>query len=290
MVVRGSRFLIALWVTFALNTASIASESKPIDSSVLIGLEAMAADGTIYPIGESHGNRGIALVFLSNECPISNQYIPELNRIYRDQSDRHVEVYGVLSDRTVTRARAKSFADEFQLAFPLLFDSSGELRRVLQPSHVPQAFVLSPKGKLVYSGRIDDLYHSVGRRRSQATQYDLRNVLESLASDATPDLVTTEPVGCRLEPTDPSEPVTDVTYSRDVAPILFANCVTCHRPGEVAPLFALGLRRRIEARELHRRDRSKSSHAAMDDSRWALPFCRRTKVDRLRDWCVGCVG
>jgi len=26
-----------------------------------------------------------------------------------------------------------------------------------------------------------------------------------------------------------------VTYSRDVAPILFENCATCHRPGEVAP-------------------------------------------------------
>lgn len=29
------------------------------------------------------------------------------------------------------------------------------------------------------------------------------------------------------------------TYARDVAPILFENCVSCHRPGQVAP-FALG--------------------------------------------------
>ena len=27
----------------------------------------------------------------------------------------------------------------------------------------------------------------------------------------------------------------DVTYSKDVAPILFENCVYCHRPGEIAP-------------------------------------------------------
>lgn len=26
------------------------------------------------------------------------------------------------------------------------------------------------------------------------------------------------------------------TYSKDIAPILFANCTTCHRPGEVAPM------------------------------------------------------
>ena len=31
----------------------------------------------------------------------------------------------------------------------------------------------------------------------------------------------------------------DVTYAEDVAPILNENCVTCHRPGEVAPMSLL---------------------------------------------------
>jgi len=31
----------------------------------------------------------------------------------------------------------------------------------------------------------------------------------------------------------------EVTFSRDVAPILFANCAYCHRPGEVAPFSLL---------------------------------------------------
>ena len=26
------------------------------------------------------------------------------------------------------------------------------------------------------------------------------------------------------------------TFTQDVAPILYANCVTCHRPGEIAPM------------------------------------------------------
>ena len=29
------------------------------------------------------------------------------------------------------------------------------------------------------------------------------------------------------------------TYSKDVAPILFAQCTTCHRPGEIAPMSLL---------------------------------------------------
>src|SRR4249920_1609031 len=29
------------------------------------------------------------------------------------------------------------------------------------------------------------------------------------------------------------------TYSRDVAPILYKNCTTCHRPGEIGPMSLL---------------------------------------------------
>src|SRR5262245_53531355 len=31
----------------------------------------------------------------------------------------------------------------------------------------------------------------------------------------------------------------DVTFNRDVAPILFAKCASCHRPGEAAPFSLL---------------------------------------------------
>lgn len=34
----------------------------------------------------------------------------------------------------------------------------------------------------------------------------------------------------------------EVTFNRDIAPILFRNCAGCHRPGEVAPFALLGYR------------------------------------------------
>src|SRR5215216_2052598 len=34
-------------------------------------------------------------------------------------------------------------------------------------------------------------------------------------------------------------PARDVTFARDVAPIVYANCAYCHRPGEVAPFSLL---------------------------------------------------
>ena len=40
-------------------------------------------------------------------------------------------------------------------------------------------------------------------------------------------------------PSERSESRGEVTFARDVAPILFANCAYCHRPGEVAPFSLL---------------------------------------------------
>jgi mono/diheme cytochrome c family protein len=34
----------------------------------------------------------------------------------------------------------------------------------------------------------------------------------------------------------PKESPREVTYNRDVAPILYKNCVTCHRPNDIAPM------------------------------------------------------
>src|SRR5260370_20647149 len=34
-------------------------------------------------------------------------------------------------------------------------------------------------------------------------------------------------------------PAQTVTYSEHIAPILYANCVTCHRPGQIGPFSLL---------------------------------------------------
>src|SRR5262245_5090298 len=45
----------------------------------------------------------------------------------------------------------------------------------------------------------------------------------------------------RLTPGSPSssQAPNTPTFSKDVAPILYENCVVCHRPGEIAPMSLL---------------------------------------------------
>jgi tetratricopeptide (TPR) repeat protein len=44
---------------------------------------------------------------------------------------------------------------------------------------------------------------------------------------------------CRQPSPGTSKSAPPVTFTKDIAPIVFANCVSCHRPGEVAPFSLL---------------------------------------------------
>ena len=91
-----------------------------------------------------------------------------------------VELYGVISDPSVTRAEALEHSREYNVQFPVLFDGSGELRLALAPTHTPQAIVLSPFGTKLYSGAIDDRHVRLGIKKDQATHSYLQDAIQSV--------------------------------------------------------------------------------------------------------------
>src|SRR5207237_1031859 len=44
---------------------------------------------------------------------------------------------------------------------------------------------------------------------------------------------------CLIGAAPPQVAVSKLTFAKDIAPILYSNCVSCHRPGEVAPFSLL---------------------------------------------------
>ncbi|HEX4998340.1 MAG TPA: thiol-disulfide isomerase [Terriglobia bacterium] len=51
--------------------------------------------------------------------------------------------------------------------------------------------------------------------------------------------VTLAVAAIAAQPAPAPVPAADPTFTRDVAPILYQNCVSCHRPGEIAPMSLL---------------------------------------------------
>jgi hypothetical protein len=183
--------------------------------------------------------RGTAFVFLSTDCPISRQYVPELNRLSKSAAQKKLAFYGVISDSATSRADAAKFVDQFHVDFPVLFDASRELATLFEPSHVPEAFVVDGQGAVQYRGRIDDVYADVDKRRAEPAHRDLSDALDAIAEGKPVSTPRTEVIGCPFEAPKENAKSPKVTYARDIAPILFAHCAECHRPGEVAPFSLL---------------------------------------------------
>jgi len=122
------------------------------------------------------------VVFLSTSCPIANGALVRLDALARDLArdtgvEDDVRIYGVVSDRSVTRAHVAAHYEERPTGFPILFDASGMLREALGPTHVPEAFVFDAAGRLAYRGAIDDAFAAVGRRRPAVTSHHLADAI-----------------------------------------------------------------------------------------------------------------
>ncbi len=223
----------AFWLTCltALNGQVAAKEP------LVLAFDLQCLDGTSTSL--SQNDRGVvrAFVFLSTTCPISNSYVQELNRLHKKLTPK-AELYGVVSDSSTSRRKAINHFQEFNSAFPILFDASQLLSNSLEPTTVPEAFVLAASGQLIYRGAIDNAYESIGRRRANVENHYLEDAIHAAVSGKTPVVTQTKPVGCAMNRKRETTLSSTVTYARDIAPILQQRCQNCHRLGQVAP-FAL---------------------------------------------------
>lgn len=192
-------------------------------------------DGKNHQFFAADATRGVALVFLSTECPISNSFVPELKKMAAHYASRGIPIYGVVSDPSATRAQAIQHRDKYSISFPMIFDGSRAMQKLLGPTHTPQVVIVSASGAIHYSGRINNLFGQVGRKRDEANVHDMRDALESLVNGRDAVVSRTTPIGCPMEQPPHAVDAGTVSFNRDVAPILYANCTECHRPSEAAP-------------------------------------------------------
>lgn len=159
----------------------------------------MDVTGQTHLLGAAPGTKVVVMVFLGPECPISQRYVPELNRIAAGQGTNGLEFYGVVSGRVASRAEAAAFQKSYAIQFPVIFDEGALLARWFHPTHVPEAFVLKPDGDIVYHGRINDGYASPGKPRAVVQHHELRDALTAVRAGLTPQRMYARPVGCYFE-------------------------------------------------------------------------------------------
>jgi peroxiredoxin len=206
------------------------------------------SSGRAHTLADWQGRRAIVLFFLGIECPVSNGYAPEMQRLAARFGPRDVLFLGIHPDAEVSSEAAACHAAEYDLAFPILLDPDQELTRQVGVRVTPEAAVLDGSGQVLYRGRIDDRYGPDGKRCERTSTHELSDAIEAALAGRTPAIEYREAFGCPLpdaespEPGVPGSNAEPLTWSRHVAPILWNKCAGCHRPGDVAPFSLLGYR------------------------------------------------
>lgn len=140
---------------------------------------------------------GSVLFFFWQDCPISNSYVPEINRI--SASHTNFAFYVVQVDPDLSLVAAKEHARKFDLHPPVLLDPKHQLVKLTQATVTPEAVVLGKSGQILYRGRIDNLYAALGKKRAAATERDLIDALDAIAAGKPVKKIETKAVGCSIQ-------------------------------------------------------------------------------------------
>jgi thiol-disulfide isomerase/thioredoxin len=141
------------------------------------------------------------LFFVTSDCPISNSYAPEIQRICSEYGPKQVSCNLVYVDPDLTLADVKKHVKEFGYSgVPAILDTTQKLVEAAGAKTTPEAVVFSPSGQVLYRGRIDNVYAALGKRRPAATEKDLRKALDEVLSGKPVSTPETKAIGCYIPP------------------------------------------------------------------------------------------
>jgi len=137
-------------------------------------------------------------IFFSEICPICQNQTYSIRELYKEFHGKSVGFVGVFPNyKHSTEKSIEKFGKKYKLNFPLMKDENHELTNKFDAKVTPQVFVCqSENEKLQYSGKIDNSFESIGRRRNVITEFYLRDALLELIQGKTVTLSVTQPVGC----------------------------------------------------------------------------------------------
>lgn len=153
-------------------------------------------DGRLLTPFEADGHAHIVF-FVATDCPISNAYAPEIQRVCREYDSKGVRCTLAYEDERIDPAAVRKHMDAFAYrGIPATIDTSRSLARKAGASITPQATLIDSHGQVRYRGRIDNLYAALGKPRQHVTSHDLVDALEAVLAAKPVAEPHTEPVGC----------------------------------------------------------------------------------------------
>jgi hypothetical protein len=164
---------------------------------------AVGSDSFVGMDGSAHhpfasAARARIFLFARTDCPITNRYAPELQRISKEFAGRGVDFWLVYPDPAATPQGIRDHVAQYSFPGTVLRDPHHQLVKLARATIAPEAAIFDQAGHLVYHGRIDDRWLNPGRARPAAQTHDLEDAISAVLAGRPPARAETHAVGCWL--------------------------------------------------------------------------------------------
>jgi len=171
--------------------------------ALLLAMTALAVDLSGRSVTElaPPGARAVVLFFAASDCPVSNRYIPEIERLAKQFEPLGVRVWFVYPNPGDNANVVRAHDQEYSITANTALDTTQSLTRMAHATTTPEAAVFVPRNgalREVYRGRIDDRYLSLGTERPQATHHDLEEAIRAVLAGKLVPQPGGPPVGCSI--------------------------------------------------------------------------------------------
>ena len=238
-----------LWIALFLLSAiscvlhAAAADEQPAASGGVIGrqIERFTAKdfrGKTHSLSDYHDKRVVVVYFLGTECPLAKLYGPRIQKVLEQFTDDGITVLGVSSNVQDSITELAAHARAHELTFPILKDLGQQIADQFGATRTPQVFVLDADRKIRYYGSIDAQFTfgaGVGLAQPQEQRADLVIALEELVAGQPVTIPVTEAQGCLIGRARTPQENSPVSYSNQIARLIQARCLECHREGQIAP-------------------------------------------------------
>lgn len=151
-------------------------------------------DGKNYSLSDFKNYKAIVIIFISTQCPVSNDYNSRMEKLYQDYKNRGVAFIGINSNKEESVEKIREHSKKNNLNFLILKDYGNKIADVFNASYTPEVYVLSPEFELRYHGRIDD-----SRKIKNVNREDLKNALEEILAGKEVSVKDTKAFGCTIK-------------------------------------------------------------------------------------------
>jgi len=136
-------------------------------------------------------------VFMGEDCRICQYYTPVFKDLHEKYASSQIKFVGLFPNRYSTDEQIERYKTKYGIPFDLKREYFQTKAKKFDVRVTPEVVVFDEKqGIVLYQGRIDDSYVTVGKRRQIIKNKDLDDALQSIILNKLIKTKETTAIGC----------------------------------------------------------------------------------------------